>query len=145
MKNLALILFLPIQTFASFNGAYSGPGQSIKHPQEKVRKCSEVFLRIKQDAQSFRVIEGGYKCEDLQAAYPDFTLEIKNGKLISDHIEVGNISENEMNLYKSDKQEGYSFHLRLQKKSQQLIYQEDWTDNTHPALTIKGILLPAIR
>ncbi len=136
------LISLPFQAFASFSGNYSGKGQAISHPQEKVRFCSQIFIGMKTANETLTVLQGGYSCGDMEASYPNFTLQIVGAKLVSDGVVVGTYSDSEIDLYKQDKAEGYTFHLRLTKKAKTIVYQEDWTDGGKPALTVKGNLSP---
>ena len=135
-----LFICFPFQAFASFSGNYSGKGQAVSHPQEKVRACSQIFLSMKTVNKTLSVLQGGYSCGDMQASYPSFSLQIVGTKLVSEGTVVGTYSDSEIDLYKEDKSEGYTFHLQLKKSANTIAYREDWTDGGKPALTILGPL-----
>jgi len=140
MKCIALLFFVPSLAMASFSGQFNGSGQAVMHPSEKKRICSEIFMQIKQDEKSLQVLVGGYVCADLQADFPRFSLDIKNGDLLSDNVKVGTITADEINLYQINQDENFTYHLHLVRKSQQMMFDEEWTDSTSPALSVTGTM-----
>lgn len=140
-KFILVALLLPITAVASFNGSISGSGTATMHPKEKVRQCSQIFMQIKQDASKLHVIAGGYICEDMQASFPDFTLDIVDQKLVSEGTEVGTITDNEITLHKEDTEEDFTYKLLLKKENGSVLFEEQWTDGGQPALTVEGHLL----
>ena len=137
-------LFLMFPAQASLTGSFSGAGSSLMHKSGNVRKCSNIFFTIKNTAETFELLEGGYACEDLQASLSPFVLKIKEGKIFSDGQEVGTISDHNLNLLYSDIAEGFTYHWQLEEKSGEIQYLEEWSEAGKPALTIKGLLKKAI-
>lgn len=141
MRFIVWTFFIPSFCFANLTGLFVGTGRAVMHSSGKTRTCGEISLQMTQAPSSFRMLHGGYRCEDLSASYPDFTLEIRNGTLYSENVAVGAIHENSMTLSKVDKEDGSTFRLHLEKvPPNRLRYVEEWTENGRPALTVEGLL-----
>ena len=110
------------------------------HKSGNKRTCSEIFLALEQKEKEFRLFQGGYNCEDLKAQYAPFTLAIREGKVWDGAEEVGTITEDTFILQYYDKEEDYSFRLRLKRNASGLEYLEEWMSEGTPALTISGAL-----
>lgn len=139
MKAFFIFILTASQVFAStFTGKFIGLGQATMHPKEKVRSCKEIYFQIQQTEKVFHVTSAGYKCQDLQAEFPEFSLAIDGQKLMSDSTQVGTITDSEITLFKEDKDEDFTYTMQLTKTQDGLHFEENWTEAGKPAMTVEG-------
>lgn len=140
MMRFVLLLLISTPLWASFNGSYSGSGKAVFASGTEY-ECSEIFLRLESDEEFFRLREGGYICDLLQAGFDSFKMAIKNGELWHEEQKFGTISEKDLSYKIYDPADGSTYNLHLKKiGSSQIHYHEEWHDGEKIALTIKGIL-----
>lgn len=139
---LALLFFAPNLFAAGFDGRFQGTGTSLMHKTGNVRPCSEIFLQFKRSTSGVNLLAGGYACEDLQASFPTFFLEIRDGKLYDGKALVGTFTEERLEIAYEDADENFTYHWLLELKDGKLNYLEEWTDAGAPALTVRGLLTP---
>lgn len=137
------LLLTSTQAFAAtFDGRYQGTGTSLMHKSGNVRPCSEIFLHFKRGPSGVNLLAGGYACEDLQASFPTFFLEIRDGLLYDGKARVGTFTENRLEIFHEDLDENFTYHWLLETKDGGIAYLEEWTDAGAPALTVRGNLSP---
>jgi hypothetical protein len=138
MKALFLALLLPLTASAAiFEGKFTGTGVAVM--REK-RKCSEIFLQFERAPTQLKTLEGGYNCEDLDASFDPFTLDVKDGQIFSNGKAVGTLTDSLLDLFYDDKAEGFTYHWRLELKGGALDYREEWVSGGKTELTVTGTL-----
>ncbi|MGZ3692719.1 MAG: hypothetical protein ACXWQO_00495 [Bdellovibrionota bacterium] len=138
--SLLLVALLPITAAANFEGRYQGPGQSISHKSGLKRACAEIFLNFQRKTGEVKILEGGYRCENLQASFDPFTMEVRDGKVYIEGEELGTFSENKLEIFFANKAEDFTYHWLLENSESGMSYLEEWTDGGKPALTVRGNL-----
>lgn len=137
---LICLALMPRQVFANFTGTFAGHGQATMHPKEKVRSCTNIYFQIEQTDTQLHVIAAGYQCQDLEAEFPEFTMDIKGDQLVSDGGAVGTITESEITLYTENVDEDFTYKMQLLKVNDTIQFLENWTDGGTPALTVQGTM-----
>ena len=132
-------LFLTTSLYAA-PITYQGKGSALFPKTQRKYSCHEVFLRFEILPTKLKLIEGGYNCPPLSAAYDYFVFDIKDGKLLTKGEEVGTISEEELNLYQYDPADDSHFHLNWKFSGKKLEYTETWDEGNVRALEVKAIL-----
>ena len=123
---------------AGFTGQFSGPGAAIT--PRRSRECREIFMDIQQTEKQLILRDAGYICEDMQASFDPFVMEIKAGRLIWQGADVGFITPDVLDLNYEDQDEGFTYHLTLKKLGPEIHYFEEWISEGQKALTVEGIL-----
>lgn len=125
-----------------FEGRFQGEGDAIFR-SGRDRSCSEIFLhyRYDRDEQKIKALNGGYVCQDLQASYPLFALDVKEGELFSNGRKVGNINSHQMQFGLYDPSDDSHFSLTLSQEGEGLHYLEVWKSAGEKALVVEGHLL----
>jgi hypothetical protein len=123
----------------SLSGQFTGNGVAIT--PRRSRTCSEIFVDIDVTNSKFTMYHGGYICQDMQATYDRYQMDIVNGELFSNGSKVGLISENELNINYENVDEGYIYDLKLTKLNESTLrYTESWFSEGKNALEVKGDL-----
>lgn len=123
----------------SLSGQFTGNG--VATTPRRTRTCREIFVDIDATTSKFTMYHGGYICQDMQATYDRYQMDIINGMLFSNGVKVGVISENELNINYASVDEGYTYDLKLTKlNATTLRYAENWFSNGSSALEVKGDL-----
>jgi hypothetical protein len=135
-----LLLLVPFTAQAGFQGRFSGTGTSLMHKSGNRRPCEEIFLNFQRGEKELKILEGGYRCGNVQATFDPFILVIRNGRIFADGVDVGTFSENRLDLFFANREEDFTYHWLLEFKGEELSYLEEWTDGGKPALTVQGNL-----
>lgn len=123
-----------------FSGTFMGSGKAL-FASGKTYQCREIFLQIKSTPSDFKLSEGGYKCEDLEASFDPFRFSIVKGDLVHENRVYGNISQDILEYRMYDGSDDSTYHLKLQRiSSYEFSYLEEWFDGDKLALTIQGAL-----
>lgn len=123
---LILSLFLLSDVYAArFNGIWSGPGEALGSSRD--RQCNEVFFQLEESDEEFKILYGGYTCEDMQAEYPFSTFQKFAGFLIYKEQMVGTYTENTLEL--NVPTEFYRLKLELNEQGQ-MSSVESWDDGS---------------
>lgn len=140
MKYLSLF-FLTLPAWAQFSGDYTGTGTAV-FKSGRQYECSEIYLRLEQTQNLFRLRDGGYHCGDLlQASFDPFKLTIRDGKLWNVEEELGSVNEQILTYKIFDPEDGSTYQLKLTKlPSGGIHYYEDWHDGEAIALKVHGDL-----
>ena len=110
------------------------------HPKEKVRTCTNIYFQIEQTEKQLHVIAAGYQCQDLEAEFPEFTMDIDGDKLVSGGTQTGTITDSEITLFTENADEDFTYKLQLLKVNDTIQFLENWTDGGSPALTVEGTM-----
>jgi len=143
VKIIFFSFLMPLHLWAAgvdFSGDFVGKGKATMHPKEKVRNCSEIYFQIRQAEKTLHVVSGGYKCEDLEAEFPAFSVDVVGDKLMSDGVQVGSVTATQFTLHTENADEDFTYTLQLTKTESGIHFQEDWPDGGQPALTVEGAL-----
>ena len=141
-KGILMFLFLFLAastTWANFSGKFQGTGQAIFR-SGKLYPCTEIYLHLKQDENSFKLIDGGYRCGLLQASFDPFTMTVKGEDLFIKDVPVGKITRESLSYSLLDPDDGSTYTLKLKKKDNSIEYSELWVDQVSKALTVDGLL-----
>lgn len=141
IKIVSLFLLIALVSPA-YAGAqtFVGPGRGVFVQSGSIYPCEQIFLDFSIEDASFSLSEGGYICGLLQASYDSFVLGIDDGLLLSNGEVVGDINEDELNLYHNDPSDNSDFLLRLRFLPDGLEYLEIWKQNGIVQLEVTGML-----
>lgn len=135
-----LLLLISFPVFADFNGKFSGTGAAVFHSGKRY-DCTEVFLDLESSQTSFKLHQRGYICGFLKASFDAFEFKVKEGKLYYGDLEMGEISDQELNYHYYDPQDNSTYFLTLTQDGEGGIhYLKEWYDGEKLALTVKGKL-----
>lgn len=143
MKKLLILIILILSTSsfgATFSGSFQGGGKA-KFKSGRSYPCHEIFLRLEETQEYFRLREGGYKCGGLlNAEFDPFRFMIQDGRLVHQGETFGTINNEELTYSVYDPADGSTYRLRLTFSGDELHYFEDWHDGHEIALTVEGVL-----
>ena len=86
--------------FASFSGRWSGEGVGT-FPSHETLKCA-VSFEFNQSEKNLVLVDGSEKCGDIEYTFNSVTLNIINGKLMYDDLEIGTISDEAIHIFFQD-------------------------------------------
>ncbi|MFP5457466.1 MAG: hypothetical protein ACLGG7_01935 [Bacteriovoracia bacterium] len=123
----------------TFSGQFAGPGVAITPRRE--RTCREIFVDVNLMASTFRLHQGGYICQDLQATYDSYQMSIVDGDLFSGSQKVGRVTTEALEISYENDAEGFTYGLRLRPTAAGgLSYEETWREGEKEALRVFGKL-----
>lgn len=123
----------------SFSGQFAGPGVATTPRRE--RSCREIFVDVNLLASTFRMHQGGYVCQDLQATYDAYQMTIVDGDLFSGSQKVGRVTAEALEISYANDAEGFTYGLRLVPTTNgDLSYLETWFEGEKEALRVSGKL-----
>lgn len=108
MKNLFVlfVLLFSLNSFADFNGSFKGNGKVFMN-NEHVADCESLEFNLYQSSNAFGMTKGQANCAGEVIDYDAFELSVENGRLIIEGIDLGTISEKEVNIqFDSQNDEG---------------------------------------
>lgn len=112
MKNLifTVVLFFCAQlTYADISGYWSGQGLA-KTPSYS-QGCSNVFFKLSLTEEKFKIQEGGYNCNGLNAEYPYSVFNVVGPLLYYKNEVSGLIKDGEILIYSKD--DGFSLRFKI--------------------------------
>lgn len=136
-----LLCFFSLSAFADFTGNFSGKGNA-EFSSGNHYDCQDIFLSIRTDKTSFKLLNGGYRCGDLlHANFDPFTLSLKDGILWEGDVKRGTLSKNELHYEIFDPEDNSTYHLNLTLSPIGIMsYDESWSVAGITLLTVTGQL-----
>lgn len=121
MKIFFVFIF-SISIFANFSGKWSAEG--FYESNRNDGKCREVFLQLKQTKNSFKILDGGYICGEIQASYPPSSFDIINNELFYRNEKVGMVTDEDIRISYLDG----VYNLSLSKVDGEILFTESWKE-----------------
>jgi len=138
MRFSFLVLLVSAVSFADFSGEWKGEGKAWDSDGFKT-ECSEVKVVVEQSAKTFSLKEISWTCIEAANTWEEMAFEIKEGKLVSETKELGELSGNLFKVLTQDLEMPFLFQGTLNDDGK-LLYHEEWRGQNGYTYFVEGTL-----